>query len=62
VVGLYTGGGLIFGGGAYIRRFTVMNVDQWLSQNRIMIANVKKTKSMLIGSKPALKKAERICV
>lgn len=27
----------------------LMNVDQWLSQNR-MIANVKKTKSLLIGS------------
>ena len=39
----------------------LMNVDQRLSQNR-MIANVKKTKSLLIASRPAIKKAERICV
>ena len=33
-----------------------MNVDQWLLQNR-MIANVKKRKSLLTGSKSAIKKA-----
>ena len=37
----------------------LMNVDQWLLQNR-MIANVKKTKSLLIGSKPAIKKAGKL--
>ena len=31
-------------------------VDQWLEDNR-MISNVKKTKSMVIGSREALKKA-----
>ena len=39
----------------------LMNVDQWLSQN-IMIANVKKTKSLLIGSILVIKKAETLCV
>ena len=36
-----------------------INVDQWLPQNR-MIANVKKTKSLLIGPKPAIKKAGKL--
>ena len=35
------------------------NVDHWLTQNR-MIANVKKTKAMLIGSRQTIKKAEKI--
>ena len=34
-------------------------VDQWLADNR-MIPNVKKTKSMLIESRQALKKAKNI--
>ena len=36
-----------------------MNVDQWLFQNR-MIASVKKTKSLLIRSRPAIKKAKQL--
>ena len=35
----------------------LQNVEQWLKANR-MIANIKKTKTMLIGSRPALRKAE----
>ena len=35
------------------------NIDHWLTQNR-MIANVKKTKAMLIGSRQTIKKAEKI--
>ena len=35
----------------------LQNVEQWLKANRT-IANIKKTKSMLIGSRPALRKAE----
>ena len=34
-------------------------VDQWLADNR-MIPNVKKTKTMVIGSRQALKKANKI--
>ncbi len=34
-------------------------VDQWLADNR-MIPNVKKTKSMVIGSRHALKRANDI--
>ena len=37
----------------------LMNVDQWLPQNR-MIANVKKTKSLVTGSKSAIKKAGKL--
>ena len=37
----------------------MMNVDHWLIQNR-MIANVKKTKIMLIGSRQAVNKADNI--
>ncbi|CAB4016643.1 Hypothetical predicted protein, partial [Paramuricea clavata] len=35
----------------------LQNIEQWLKANR-MIANIKKTKTMLIGSRPALRKAE----
>ena len=34
-------------------------VDQWIADNR-MIPNVKKTKTMVIGSRQALKKANKI--
>ena len=37
----------------------LQRVDQWLADNK-MIPNVKKTKSMLIGSRQALKKANKI--
>ena len=35
----------------------MLNVDHWLTQN---IANVKKTKAMLIGSRQAANKADNI--
>jgi superfamily II DNA helicase RecQ len=47
VVGLYSGGGLIFGGGAYSRRFTVAVKDLLLGKNVLAVLPTGYGKSLI---------------